>query len=85
MDLAVQIFQIVFYGIGALFMIAFTIIGIWGFIIFNKYYKTKRIENYILEKIYQAINQITYKNNSTLNENSDENLIDVDELLSEED
>jgi len=85
MDLAVQIFQIVFYGIGALFMIAFAIIGIWSFIIFNKYYKTKRIENYILEKIYQAINQITYKNNSTLNENSDENLIDVDELLSEED
>ena len=85
MDLAVQIFQIVFYGIGALFMIAFAIIGIWSFIIFNKYYKTKRIENYILEKIYQAINQITYKNNSTLNENSDENSIDIDELLSEED
>lgn len=85
MDLAVQIFQIVFYGIGALFMITFAIIGIWSFIIFNKYYKTKRIENYILEKIYQAINQLSYKNNSTLNENSDEDLIGIDDLLDEED
>lgn len=85
MDLAVQIFQIVFYSIGALFMIAFTIIGIWGFIIFIKYYKAKRIENYLLEKIYQAINQLTYKNNSTLNENSDEDLIGIDDLLDEED
>lgn len=85
MDLAVQIFQIVFYGIGTLFMIIFAIIGIWSFIIFNKYYKTKRIENYILEKIYQAINQLSYKNNSTLNENSDEDLIGIDDLLDEED
>lgn len=85
MDLAVQIFQIVFYSIGALFMITFAIIGIWSFIIFTKYYKTKRIENYLLEKIYQAINQLTYKNNSTLNENSDEDLIGIDDLLDEED
>ena len=85
MDLAVQIFQIVFYSIGALFMIAFAIIGIWSFIIFTKYYKAKRIENYLLEKIYQAINQLTYKNNSTLNENSDEDLIGIDDLLDEED
>ena len=70
MELVVQIFQIVFYGIGAIFMIIFAIIGIWSFIIFNKYYKAKRIENYILEKIYQAINQLSYKNNSTLNDNS---------------
>ena len=85
MDLAVQIFQIVFYSLGALFMITFTIIGIWGFIIFTKYYKTKRIENYLIEKIYQAINQLTYKNNSTLNENSDEDSIGIDDLLDEED
>ncbi len=84
MDLAVQIFQIAFYSIGALFMIAFTIVGIWGFIIFNKYYKTKRIENYIFEKIYQALNQLTYKNNTTLNENSDETLVGIDDLLNEE-
>lgn len=85
MDLAVQIFQIVFYSIGALFMITFAIIGIWSFIIFNKYYKTKRVENYILEKIYQAINQLTYKNNSSLNENYDENSVDIDYSLNEED
>ncbi len=85
MDLAVQIFQLVFYGIGTLFMIIFSIIGIWSFIIFNKYYKTKRIENYIFEKIYQSLNQLTYKNNSTLNENSDETLVGIDDLLNEED
>ncbi|MDV4151481.1 hypothetical protein R0131_11650 [Clostridium sp. AL.422] len=85
MDLAVQIFQIVFYSIGTLFMLTFAIIGVWAFITFTKYYKTKRIENYLLEKIYQAINQISYKNNSTLNENSDENLIGIDDILDEED
>ena len=75
MDLSVQIFQIVFYGLGALFMITFSIIGIWGFIIFNKFYKAKIIENYLLEKIYQAINKLTYKNNTKLNESSDKDLI----------
>ncbi|MBE6054240.1 MAG: hypothetical protein E7212_10080 [Clostridium sartagoforme] len=85
MDLAVQIFQIVFYSIGALFMITFTVIGIWSFITFTKYYKTKRLENYILEKIYQAINQLSYKSTSSLNENSDEGLIDIDDLLDEDD
>ena len=84
MDLAVQIFQMVFYGIGSLFMLTLAIIGIWSFIIFNKYYKTKRIENYLLEKIYHAINKLTYKPNSTLNENSDEELIGIDALLDEE-
>ena len=84
MDLAVQIFQIVFYSIGSVFMIAFGIIGIWGFIIFNKYYKAKRIQSYLLEKIYQSINHLTYKNNSSLNENSDENLTDIDNLLDDE-
>ena len=84
MDLAVQIFQIVFYSIVSVFMIAFGIIVIWGFIIFNKYYKAKRIQNYLLEKIYQSINHLTYKNNSSLNENSDENLTDIDNLLDDE-
>ncbi|WP_294168904.1 hypothetical protein [uncultured Clostridium sp.] len=85
MELVVQIFQIVFYGIGAIFMIIFAIIGIWSFIIFNKYYKAKRIENYILEKIYQAINQLSYKNNNTLNDNSNEDLVDINNLLNKED
>lgn len=85
MDLAVQIFQIVFYGIGALFMITFAIIGIWSFIIFNKAYKTRRIQNYLLEKIYQAINQISYKSNSSLNENSEDELLNLDDLMDEDD
>ena len=84
MDLALKIFQIIFYSIGSVFMIVFGIIGIWGFIIFNKYYKTKRIQNYLLEKIYQSINHLTYKNNISLNENSDENLTDIDNLLDDE-
>ena len=85
MELVVQIFQIVFYGMSTIFMIIFAIIGIWSFIIFNKYYKAKRIENYILEKIYQAINQLSYKNNSTLNDNSNEDLVDINNLLNKED
>ena len=85
MNLAVQILQIVFYSIGSLFMITLSIIGIWSFIIFNKYYKTKKIENSFLEKIYHAINQITYKNNSSINNNSDEPLTEIDDLLNKED
>lgn len=84
MDLAVQIFQIVFYSIGALFMITFSIIGVWSFIVFNKTYKARRIQNYLLEKIYQAINQITYRNNSLLNENSEEELLSLDDLIDED-
>lgn len=84
MDLAIQICQIVFYGTGTLFMIIFAIIGIWSFIIFSNYHKTKRIENYLLEKIYQAINQLTYKNTSSLNESSDDELTDIDTLLNDE-
>ena len=84
MDLAVQIFQIVFYSIGALFMITFSIIGVLIFIIFNKTYKARRIQNYLLEKIYQAINQITYRNNSSLNENSEEELLSLDDLIDED-
>ena len=83
MDLAVQIFQIIFFSIGALFMITFSIIGIWSFILFNKYYENKRIQNYILEKIYQSINQLTYKN-SSLNESSDDDLLSIDNLFEDE-
>lgn len=55
MDLAVQIFQIVFYSIGALFMITFSIIGVWSFIVFNKTYKARRIQNYLLEKYIKLL------------------------------
>lgn len=85
MDLAVQILQIVFYSIGSLFMIIFSIIGIWSFIVFNKYYKTKKNENYLLEKIYNSINKLAYKNNNSLNNNSDDSLIKTDDLLKAKD
>ena len=64
-------------------MITIGIIGVWSFILFNKYYKTTRIQNYILEKIYQSINQFTYKN-SSLNENSDDDLLNIDHLLEDD-
>lgn len=57
MNLAVQVFQIIFYSIGSIFMLTFCIIGIWSFILYNKSYTLKRIQNYILEKIYQSLNQ----------------------------
>ncbi|GAB6169159.1 hypothetical protein JCM1393_16190 [Clostridium carnis] len=84
MVLAVQIFQIIFYSIGILFMIALSIIGIWGFIIFNKSYKTLRIHNFLLDKINQSLHQlihISYKSNAdiTLDEN-----FDVDDIINEE-
>ncbi|MBQ6820747.1 MAG: hypothetical protein IJO26_05575 [Clostridium sp.] len=83
MDLAVQIFQIVFYSLGALFMITFGIIGIWSFIIFNKHYKTKRIQNYILEKIYQSINNLTYKSPDIISDNH-EDLANIEDLFDNE-
>lgn len=55
MNSTLAVIQIIFYSIGILFMISFMIIGIWSFIIYNKMYRSKRVENYILEKIYQTL------------------------------
>lgn len=82
MNSAVQIFQIIFFGIGSLFMITFCIIGIWSFIILKKYYKAKRIQNYILEKIYQSINQLNNNNSSIKHTNDD--FLNIDPFLENE-
>ena len=55
MSPTLNVIQIIFYSLGILFMLAFMIIGIWSFIIYNKMYRSKRVENYILEKIYQTL------------------------------
>lgn len=66
MDFTVKVLQIIFYSIGSIFMIALTIIGIWSFILYIKNSKNIRLQNYILEKIYQSINNknIFYSNSN---------------------
>lgn len=68
MDFALNVLQIIFYSIGSIFMVAFTIIGIWGFVLYIKNSKNIRLQNYILEKIYQSIN---IRNNNSLNSNKE--------------
>lgn len=67
MDFAIKILQIIFYSIGSIFMITFTIIGIWSFILYIRNSNNLGLQNYILEKIYQSINT---QNTSTLNSNN---------------
>ena len=55
MELAIQVLQLFLFNCFN-FMIALTIISIWGFIIYNKNSKTLKAQNYILEKIFQAVN-----------------------------
>lgn len=68
MDFATNILQIIFYSIGSIFMVTLTIIGIWSFILYIKNSKNIRLQNYILEKIYQSINT---KNTFTSNSNKE--------------
>ncbi|AYE34682.1 hypothetical protein [Clostridium septicum] len=84
MILAVQIFQIIFYSVAILFMIALTIISIWGFIIFNKMHKNQRIQNFLLDKIYQSINHLTYSKYKNSNNDNSKDSFDIDEIINEE-
>lgn len=68
MDFATNILQIIFYSIGSIFMVTLNIIGIWSFILYIKNSKNIRLQNYILEKIYQSINT---KNTFTSNSNKE--------------
>ena len=77
MDFATNILQIIFYSIGSIFMVAFTIIGIWSFILYIKNSKSIRLQNYILEKIYQSINT---KNTFSSNSNKETFEIDLSNL-----
>lgn len=82
MILTVQIFQIIFYSISILFMGTLMFIGIWGFITFNKMYKNQRIQNFLLDKIYQSISQLNLNHNHSPDDT--ENEFDVDELINED-
>lgn len=82
MILTVQIFQIIFYSIAIIFMGTLIFIGIWGFITFNKMYKNQRIQNFLLDKIYQSISKLNL--NSTYSYETTENEFDVDELINED-
>lgn len=73
-----NVLQIIFYSIGILFMLVFMIIGIWSFVIYNKMYRSKRVENYILEKIYQTMSK-TSTNNA-----SQEVAFDINSLLEDD-
>lgn len=79
MDFATNILQMIFYSIGSIFMVVLTIIGIWSFILYVKNSKSLRLQNYILEKIYQSIN-----NKNTFYSNSNKETFEKDlESLSE--
>lgn len=82
MVLAVQIFQIIVYSIAIIFMGTLIFISIWGFITFNKMYKNQRIQNFLLDKIYQSISQLNFK--STYSPENTEDSFDVDELINED-
>ena len=82
MILAVQIFQIIFYSIAIVFMCALTFIGIWSFITFNRMYNNQRIQNFLLDKIYQSISQLN--SNFTYQSKTTEDEFDVDELINED-
>lgn len=80
MDFSIKILQIIFYSIGSIFMIAFTLIGIWSFILYTKNSKSIRLQNYILEKIYQSINiGNTFSTNSN-KETCEKDLINLSEI-----
>lgn len=80
MSSTLNIMQIIFYSVGILFMISFMIIGIWSFIIYNKMYRCKRIENYILEKIYQHLCNLNQTNKYT----SPEMAFDINSILEDD-
>lgn len=82
MILAIQIFQIIFYSVAVIFMGTLILISIWGFITFNKIYKNQRVQNFLLDKIYQSICQLDFK--STYTPKNTEDAFDIDELINED-
>ncbi|MEG0297741.1 MAG: hypothetical protein RR620_13555 [Clostridium sp.] len=78
MNETLNVLQIIFYSIGILFMLVFMIIGIWSFVIYNKMYRSKRVENYILEKMYQTMSK------SPSNNASQEVAFDINSLLEDD-
>ncbi|MDC4408376.1 hypothetical protein NQ665_18900, partial [Acinetobacter baumannii] len=59
-------------------------IGIWGFIIFNKMYKNQRIQNFLLDKVYQSLNHLAYTKAKNPNNDPSNEGFNVDEVINEE-
>ena len=78
MSTALSVIQIIFYSVGILFLITFMIIGIWSFIIYNKIHRSKRVQNYILEKIYQ---KLSVSEKPTI---SNDDLFDINSILEDD-
>lgn len=77
MEFTIQIFQIIFYSVGIIFMSTVTFISIWAFITFNKLYKNHIRQISLLDKIYQGICNL---NVTELNKNKDtKEIFDIDE------
>lgn len=70
----IQVLQIIFYLVAIIFMLTLTFLSIWAFILYNKNSVSIRINNYVLEKIYQSLNKLVYKNSNILSESLDSDL-----------
>lgn len=57
--------------VGILFMLIFTFIGIWLFIVALKAFKQLKYKNYILEKIYQKLDKLTSEKHSEISDLKD--------------
>ncbi|MGL5085941.1 MAG: hypothetical protein ACRC68_09575 [Clostridium sp.] len=82
MVFVIQVFQIIFYLIAIIFMGTLIFLSIWSFVTFNRMYQSQRIQNFLLDKIYQSISKLTEKSNC--GENTNEAIFDVDELINED-
>lgn len=82
METAIQVLQIIFYSLASIFMVAFLVVGIWAFILYTKVFKNQRIQNYLLEKIYHAVNYSNYESRNPVNEQP--STFDVDKEIDEE-
>ncbi|MEG2017184.1 MAG: hypothetical protein RR128_01840 [Clostridium sp.] len=80
--------DIILKSLGILSLVAFMIIFIWGFVVFNGIYSQMRYTNYLLEKISHILN-IQERNlrfndklasTESINSNSETNLEDNDSI-----
>ena len=86
MSSVVQVMQIMFYGVATLFMICFTLIGIWASVLYTTPSKNNRIQNYLLQKINDSISSLNDKNsyNDFLDESFDNSSSVIEESLFEQ-
>lgn len=82
MVFAIQIFQIIFYSIAIIFMGTLIFLGIWSFVTFNRMYQSQRIQNFLLDKIYQSISKLNP--HDIYSPDSKEDVFNVDEFINED-